>query len=597
MAANIITVNSAYKPFSFDELLKPYQLYGQAYAGVESGLSNLETQASLLDSLKNNQGDINSYNQYKGYADNLKSQIDALTSGGLSPSLRAGLLNSRAQYAKVIEPINKMVAKRDTLAAEQAKMMAQNPDLRFDNDFSKIGIDQMMKNPSMQFRSVDLMKIYQKVGTAAEKLGSKLRGNPKYSKILNNLFWQEKRQQGYTDNEIMMAIASDPKAPKELRELYNAAWRESSGPTWSPEIQNEIKGAINNGMLFGIGQTMTKEFEDPEAIENMRMRKALSMQRQLQQTPPNNVGLAYGVNNINLGVGGNNKELSRISELGKVFGGNVANGNMTKDHSIPLTVETYINDPNAALKSTVTKRVRVFGANGKLLNFNVASRGLDSDAKEELRNWYTSTATKLGKYGIRFSVGLDRGSIIRGLNRVYNNMYSGTVKSVLFPLQTEKGKDALVSKIRLNTTNSNIVNHAKEVLGTNPDGSLILSNKDVHTSNLINEKGKLLDSTDILRLPGRKYGGGFIVKVNNVPYYFDNKFLGSLGEQAANEFLSIPAYKEYLENEYKKRGSDPRYADYYRELYEKFKVNQFNNSTLNFTNALLPEEKMSEYNK
>ena len=36
-------------------------------------------------------------------------------------------------------------------------------------------------------------------------------------------------------------------------------------------------------------------------------------------------------------------------------------------------------------------------------------------------------------------------------------------------------------------------------------------------------------------------------------------------EQAANEFLSIPAYKEYLENEYKKRGSDPRYADYYRE--------------------------------
>ena len=100
MAANIITVNSTYKPFSFDELLKPYQLYGQAYADVESGLSNLETQASLLDSLKNNLGDKNSYIQYKGYADNLKSQIDALTSGGLSPSLRAGLLNSRAQIGR-----------------------------------------------------------------------------------------------------------------------------------------------------------------------------------------------------------------------------------------------------------------------------------------------------------------------------------------------------------------------------------------------------------------------------------------------------------------------------------------------------------------
>ena len=172
MAANFITVNSQFKPFSFEEMLQPYQLYGQAYNNAEQQLSELQSKAAELDSLKGNPGDANSYNAYKGYSDNLNSMVDALSHGTYNPSIRAGILEGRKNYMANIAPIAQQVAKRNQLAMKQDELTAQNPNIRFSKDFHTTGIDEMMQNPALGFKSVDLDKVMTRTGQAAEALAS-----------------------------------------------------------------------------------------------------------------------------------------------------------------------------------------------------------------------------------------------------------------------------------------------------------------------------------------------------------------------------------------------------------------------------------------
>lgn len=273
MAANLITINSQFRPFSFQEMLQPYQLYGQAYTSAEQGLQALQEKAGELDSLKNNEGDINAYNQYKGYSDNLKSQIDALTRGGLSPSIRSGLLQSRTDYSKNIMPIVKQVTKRDQLIQQQNQMQAQNPAIRFDNDYRTVGIDRMMQNPQMGYRSVDLDKITSQVGTLASKLASSKLTEPKYRHILNGMFWQQVQQSGWAPEQIASYIASGfgQGAPKELQDLYKSTLT-TAGKGWTPDVENEIIGAVNKGMLLGIGsKSYSNPIQDPQAMAALEL--------------------------------------------------------------------------------------------------------------------------------------------------------------------------------------------------------------------------------------------------------------------------------------------------------------------------------------
>ena len=267
MAANFITVNSQFKPFSFQEMLQPYELYSQAYSGAEQQLAALQDKAAELESLKDSAGNENAYNTYKAYADSINSMVDALSHGTYNPSIKSGLLQERRNYVSNIAPISAQVAKKNQLALKQDELSAQNPALRFSIDFHTVGIDDMMKNPTLGFKTLDLDKVMTKTGQAAEALGKKLRSDPKFVR-LSNYYMQTMQRQGYTPSEVMKAIAADKDAPEELKELYRASWREAGGDSglWSPEIRDELKSAINHGMLFGVGQKVfSNPVADPEA--------------------------------------------------------------------------------------------------------------------------------------------------------------------------------------------------------------------------------------------------------------------------------------------------------------------------------------------
>ena len=70
-----LQINSQFQPFSFDELVKPYVMYGQAYKDTENAYTDLDTKASIWENLANQQTDPVAYAQYKKYSDDLRELI------------------------------------------------------------------------------------------------------------------------------------------------------------------------------------------------------------------------------------------------------------------------------------------------------------------------------------------------------------------------------------------------------------------------------------------------------------------------------------------------------------------------------------------
>ena len=84
MAGNYITIGSKFEPFTYDEMIRPYQKYGEAYRQQESSLEDLDLKSGVLGSMINQEIDKKTHTQYSNYYNDLTSQAELLSREGLS---------------------------------------------------------------------------------------------------------------------------------------------------------------------------------------------------------------------------------------------------------------------------------------------------------------------------------------------------------------------------------------------------------------------------------------------------------------------------------------------------------------------------------
>ena len=101
--------------------------------------------------MANEQSDPYAYKMYKTYADDLESRAEQLMRYGLNASSRKGMLDMRARYSKEIVPIETAYKKREALAAEQRKAIAQNPTMLYQRMANTISLDDFIRNPSLDY--------------------------------------------------------------------------------------------------------------------------------------------------------------------------------------------------------------------------------------------------------------------------------------------------------------------------------------------------------------------------------------------------------------------------------------------------------------
>lgn len=99
-----ITINSEFRPFTYDELTKPLNDYTEAYNKVEEQYSTLAQQTEAWKNIATQENSPEAYAMYKKYSDELNAVVEDF-SKGMTIQNRSKLSGLKSRYASEITPI------------------------------------------------------------------------------------------------------------------------------------------------------------------------------------------------------------------------------------------------------------------------------------------------------------------------------------------------------------------------------------------------------------------------------------------------------------------------------------------------------------
>lgn len=133
--ANYFVINNKFKPYSFDELIRPYQIYGQAYKEQEALLDDAVANEFSPDNLDATQ-DKAAYDMYNAADQGLRAVSDELATRGLSPQLRNRLKNTAKEYKRTMTSLTNA---QEQLNAERDRRAKLGPDYVYQQGDLRIG--------------------------------------------------------------------------------------------------------------------------------------------------------------------------------------------------------------------------------------------------------------------------------------------------------------------------------------------------------------------------------------------------------------------------------------------------------------------------
>lgn len=246
-------IGSRFKPFSYDEMLKPLAAYTEEYNAQEAAYGELANNAAQWERLADSKIDQDTYARYKEYADALKSTADSLAQNGLKPDSRQALIGAKRRYTEEIVPIEQAYQRRAELSKLQREMRAKDPTTLIERGADEIALSELIANPELAPATYSGAYLERSAAQAASALSKEIRENPrKWRSILGGQYYETRVRTGYTADEIQRAVSGDPTAPEELRTVVDQV----TAPirTWNnPQAQQEALSYTARGLWNAIG--------------------------------------------------------------------------------------------------------------------------------------------------------------------------------------------------------------------------------------------------------------------------------------------------------------------------------------------------------
>ena len=292
MAGAYLTIGAKYRPFSYEELIRPVAMATEMHNKIDEQYAALQEKAGVWENLANKETDPESYKKYKDYSDSLKAQAEDLAKNGLNPQSMRDMLNLRARYSSDIVPLEQAYTRRRQLADEQRKMIMQNPTLKFERDMNTTSLDDFVKNPELDYGySVNGAMVAKQAGEAFSHLAKSIQEEPQYKHILNGTYYQSMLKSGYSPEQILALARNDNSAPAELRQIsqqiYNSTGVEDyikraypnadtseSDALQAQEWRDYVNSYINQGAWSAVGTTNYGTMVDQDAA----LRRSLALQ-------------------------------------------------------------------------------------------------------------------------------------------------------------------------------------------------------------------------------------------------------------------------------------------------------------------------------
>lgn len=290
MANYSLILDTKFKPFSYAEMLAPVAAATQAHQAIEEEYGNLATKANVWEEMANEQTDPYAYKMYKTYSDDLETRAEQLMRYGLNASSRKGMLDMRARYSKEIVPIETAYKRREELAAEQRKALAQNPTLRYQRMARTMSLDDFIKNPSLDYgESYSGALLTQQVSQAATAFQNALTDKGKLKDLGLPYQYERMLQYGATPAQVMAAMSQDAQqgdseAVKFLRGITEQVLKSSGVADWADNAtMEEFRAFANQGLYSAIGQTKIDNFTDQDALNARQHARQVAAQKAAEE--------------------------------------------------------------------------------------------------------------------------------------------------------------------------------------------------------------------------------------------------------------------------------------------------------------------------
>lgn len=276
--ANYFVINNKFKPYSFDELIKPYQMYADEYRRQEAAL-DAAREKEFSSTYLNPDLDKEAYTMYNQATGDLQSVSDELSSKGLSAGLRSRIRSTARDYKNTMDALNTAQAR---LYAEQERRAKLGPDYVFQQNNIRIG-DFLNGNTPNQ-RGQSLKQITNDIATEFAARAQSIT-NDTWSKAMDNNgkviggYYDVTTETGLKQAQLDTILSDDAtwnaimrdqsisKAEKQQLQGFRndilAKKKAIDFDSYDPNNQTAIEGAIRTGAFAGLGTTTHKYHQDP----------------------------------------------------------------------------------------------------------------------------------------------------------------------------------------------------------------------------------------------------------------------------------------------------------------------------------------------
>ena len=248
MANFDFVIDSSFKPFSFDEMLRPWVMYGNAYKEVEESYNDYMKKADTFKYLADvTVDDPRAKAIYEGYSNDLKAAAQDLAKNGLSIANRRSLTSLRQRYQGEIgqleradEQLKEVLKGRNALAAAGKTMVYSNVNPRL-SDFLGDGT-------GFNRYAIDAADLRTRGNALGKAMSSREYSNDEAGNILNNQYKIWRQTHGIKDiASFMQSDLVRQVVDNELR--ASGAADNLSGNNLSLARQNILNG-IYEGIIY-----------------------------------------------------------------------------------------------------------------------------------------------------------------------------------------------------------------------------------------------------------------------------------------------------------------------------------------------------------
>lgn len=264
MAANYLTVNTQFNPYTLQEMLVPYQMYGEEYKRREDLQNQYSDAADVLGAYLDMERDKEAYAAYDAYKKALDAAATDLSTNGLSAANRKSLNNLRRRYNTEITPISAAIESRQNYIKDYDALRAKDPTLLSSINPSALSVDAFLNGKTPDRLDVYGSQIYSRMEAQAKAASQRMQYDPQFFKAMEDQYWAIKQRKGFNSYDTQRFLQDMMSIP-ELGAMIDSVMQ-STGAYNLPEAErNKAFQYAVEGTLAGMTGDVDYGFQDNKA--------------------------------------------------------------------------------------------------------------------------------------------------------------------------------------------------------------------------------------------------------------------------------------------------------------------------------------------